>query len=114
MRSLHEGRSIPAHPDSVRMGLSEARELREQAERNRKAALEEAARWGSERAGAMLDLGAWLIAGHELRDQIPFREFIELAGLSSRTAYALMREHNYDPAADGNHGTAEPSEDDPA
>lgn len=74
-RSLAEGRSIPAHPDDVREGLREATERRGQAERDR--------------AGAMADTLAWVVAGDETG--VSKTEMARLTGLSRETIHQMLR-----------------------
>ncbi len=74
-RSIAEGRSIPAHPDDVREGLREATQRRCQAERDR--------------ADAMLDLAAWVIAGAEAG--VSKTEMAATTGLSRETIHQIIR-----------------------
>jgi hypothetical protein len=70
-RSMREGRAIPAHPDDVREGLREAAQRKSDAE--------------LARADAMLDIGAWLLAGEE--SGLTVTELARLAGVTRQTVY---------------------------
>lgn len=75
-RSMAEGRRIPAHPDDVRAGLSEAGQRLE------------AARLATE--DALADIAAWLVAGREI--EIDIAEMARLATISRPTVYKMLRE----------------------
>lgn len=74
-RSLAEGRSIPAHPDDVREGLREATDRRAHAERDR--------------AEAMADTQAWVVAGEETG--VTKTEMARITGLSRETIHQMLR-----------------------
>lgn len=80
MRSMAEGRRIPAHPDDVREGLREAAARLNDARRAQQDALH--------------DVQAWLIAANEISTggDLTFSEAIELSGVSRRTAYQMIAE----------------------
>jgi hypothetical protein len=77
---LRAGRNLPPHPDDVREGLREAAERRSLARRDEQ--------------DALLDIGDWLVAAQEIdvSGDLTFSEAIRVAGVSRRTAYALVRQ----------------------
>ena len=66
---------VPPHPDDIRHALAEAGQRLEQARRDHQAAI--------------LDIAEWLRRGVTT---VPVSEMAQLAGITRRTAYRLLRE----------------------